>query len=138
MARTITSAGIAFASGLTALAGTAPAQEVSYGELEYLNSCASCHGLEGRGDGPVAELLITPPADLTRLQAANGGEFPYYRVFAVIDGRFIVPGHGEREMPVWGRQFLEDEIGTYGAIGGEALAQERIHQLTEYIMSLQR
>ena len=46
------------------------------------------------------------PADLTRLAEKNDGRFPYSRVFAVIDGRYLVPAHGEREMPVWGRQFL--------------------------------
>lgn len=118
--------------------GTAAAQEMSYGEAEYLNSCAVCHGAEGKGDGPLADELLKRPADLTRLAERNGGTFPYWRVFAVIDGRYIVPGHGDRDMPVWGRQFLEEDAKIYGPSGGEIVTTERIHNLAGYIQSLQR
>jgi mono/diheme cytochrome c family protein len=30
----------------------------------YMATCASCHGLQGRGDGPAGEELIPPPTDL--------------------------------------------------------------------------
>ncbi|TIP52960.1 MAG: cytochrome c, partial [Mesorhizobium sp.] len=40
------------------------AQEMSYGEAEYLNSCAVCHGLHGKGDGPLGNVLLKRPADL--------------------------------------------------------------------------
>jgi mono/diheme cytochrome c family protein len=116
----------------------ARAQEMGYGEAEYLNSCAVCHGLEGMGDGPLTEILMKRPADLTRISDRNGGTFPYARVFAVIDGRFLVPSHGEREMPVWGRQFLVDDVDLYGPAGGEIVTTERIHSLAGYIESLQR
>ena len=76
--------------------------------------------------------------DLTVLAEKNGGEFPYNKVFAVIDGRFIVPGHGERDMPIWGRQFFEEDSKAYGPNGGEIVAQERIHELTNYLGSLQK
>jgi len=121
-----------------ALYGSAAAQEGSYGEAEYLNSCAVCHGPDGKGDGPMAEELVKRPADLTRLSEKNGGRFPYSRVFAVIDGRYIVQGHGEREMPIWGRQFLEDDEKLYGESGGEIVTTERIHELANYVESLQR
>ena len=114
------------------------AQQTSYGESEFLNSCAVCHGRGGEGDGPMTEELRIRPADLTRLSERNGGEFPYWMVFAVIDGRYVVPGHGERDMPVWGREFLETDRPAYGPLGGEAVTQERIHQLAEYIQTLQK
>jgi mono/diheme cytochrome c family protein len=117
---------------------TAAAQEMSYGEAEYLNSCAACHGAHGKGDGPLGDELLKRPADLTHLAERNGGTFPYRRVFAVIDGRYIVPGHGDREMPVWGRQFLEEDARIYGPSGGEIVTTERIHNLAGYIQSLQR
>jgi len=113
------------------------AQEMSYGEAEYLNSCAVCHGLDGKGDGPLVEVLLKRPADLTRLTEKNGGIFPYQRVFATIDGRYAVPSHGDREMPVWGRQFLEEDAKTYGPSGGEVVTTERIHNLAAYIQTLQ-
>ncbi len=118
--------------------GEATAQEMSYGQAEYLNSCVACHGPDGKGDGPLADELMKRPADLTRLSEKNEGRFPYSRVFAVIDGRYVVPAHGERDMPVWGRQFLEDDIKVYGPSGGEIVTTERIHELAGYVESLQR
>jgi hypothetical protein len=56
----------------------------------------------------------------------------------VIDGRYDVPGHGNREMPVWGRQFLEDDQRLYGPAGGEIVTTERINELAGYVQSLQR
>ena len=111
---------------------------MSYGEAEYLNSCAVCHGVEGKGDGPLGDLLVKRPADLTSISKRNGGTFPYARIFAVIDGRYPVPSHGEREMPVWGRQFLGDDQRLYGPAGGEIVTTERIHELAGYVQSLQR
>ncbi|TPL13031.1 cytochrome c [Mesorhizobium sp. B2-4-11] len=115
----------------------AAAQDMSYGQAEYLNSCAVCHGLEGRGDGPLRDLLIKRPADLTQLSRRNGGTFPYSRVFATIDGRYVLPSHGEREMPVWGRQFLKEDAKVYGPDGGEVVTTERVHNLAGYIATLQ-
>ncbi|MFN3548704.1 MAG: c-type cytochrome [Mesorhizobium sp.] len=112
--------------------------EMPYGEAEFLNSCAACHGDDGRGGGPIAGDLLKPPTDLTLLTRNNDGAFPYYRVFAVIDGRYLVPGHGDREMPVWGRQFIEDDARMFGTHGGELITTERIHELTSYIQSIQR
>jgi len=120
------------------MAEGAAAQEMSYGQAEFLNSCAACHGASGEGDGPLVDQLVKRPADLTRLAEKNGGEFPYFKVFSTIDGRFVVPGHGERDMPVWGRQFLDEDAVTYGPNGGEMVTQERIHQLTGYIQTLQK
>lgn len=127
-----------FAATLAIGSIAAGAQEMGYGQAEYRNSCAVCHGDRGKGDGPLAAELKTVPADLTSLAERNGGVFPYWRVFAVIDGRYVVPGHGDRDMPVWGRQFLEEDQRMYGPLGGEALTQERIHELAEHVQSLQR
>ena len=38
---------------------------VQQGEALFRTHCASCHGSEGRGDGPAAAALAGPPADLT-------------------------------------------------------------------------
>lgn len=35
------------------------------GETLYRQNCTSCHGAEGRGDGPAFQALRIPPADLT-------------------------------------------------------------------------
>jgi mono/diheme cytochrome c family protein len=129
----------AMAAALASVAwNAAVAQEMSYGEAEYLNSCAVCHGSDAKGDGPLTDVLMKRPPDLTRLSERNGGRFPYQRVFAVIDGRYVVSGHGDRDMPVWGRQFLEEDAKVYGPSGGEIVTTERIHNLAGYIESLQR
>jgi mono/diheme cytochrome c family protein len=69
----------------------------------FLRRCASCHGSEGDGDGPVASSLRTPPPDLTRLGV--GAAFPRERVIAVVTGTAPPAAHGSREMPVWSLQF---------------------------------
>jgi mono/diheme cytochrome c family protein len=77
------------------------AQNVDSGKLEYESSCAACHGVDGRGNGPVSEQLKTHPADLTILAKNNNGVFPSDRVYQVIDGRSSTIGsHGTREMPI--------------------------------------
>lgn len=117
---------------------TAAAQELGNGKTEYINSCAVCHGPEGKGDGPLGDELMKRPADLTRLSKDNGGAFPYWRVFAMIDGRTMVPEHGDRDMPVWGRQFLPDDVRKYGPNAGEIVTTERIHELAGYVQTLQQ
>ena len=42
--------------------------------------CAACHGLDGKGSGPVAPTLKIKPADLTVIAKNNGGKFPEARV----------------------------------------------------------
>ncbi len=83
---------IAAAALMTVTIGSGIAQDMNYGEAEFLNSCAACHGVDAKGTGPLAEQLIKRPADLTTLSQRNGGNFPYAHVIAVIDGRYVVPG----------------------------------------------
>jgi mono/diheme cytochrome c family protein len=122
------------------LAGAAPAlaQQMGYGQAEFLNSCAMCHGPEGRGDGEYAINLSTRPADLTQLSRKNGGEFPFAKVFGIIDGRFIVEGHEGRDMPRWNRLFLQEDLEAYSPDEAEAVTRERVRQLTLYVETLQR
>jgi mono/diheme cytochrome c family protein len=82
------------------------AQNIDVGKMEYRSSCAACHGIEAKGDGPVSKELKTPPADLTVLTKNNNGVFPYDKVYQVIDGRnSTIASHGTREMPIWGYRF---------------------------------
>ena len=74
------------------------------GSQLFRTYCASCHGTDARGDGPVALQLRRMPPDLTQYTRRNGGMFPSERVYRIIDGR-DVPSHGDREMPVWGDVF---------------------------------
>lgn len=117
---------------LLTLGAAASAAEVSEMQREnFYEYCASCHGPMGRGDGPVAGELKKRPADLTQLAKANGGQFPYMRVRAVIDGRGQALGiHGPAEMPVWGQRFSE-EGKTDPQVRGKILS------IVDYLVSIQ-
>lgn len=75
------------------------------GEKLYRSYCASCHGLDGRGGGPVADALRMRPTDLTALAARNGGRFPSQRIAKMLGGDDAIAAHGGRQMPVWGPAF---------------------------------
>jgi mono/diheme cytochrome c family protein len=89
-------------------AAAAPAPEGGPGRILYLTYCQGCHGLAGRGDGPAAASLRTPPTDLTRLWERYGTPLDRDRLAEYIDGRRLIGPHGPREMPVWGREFFAD------------------------------
>lgn len=110
---------------------------VASGRRTYMTRCASCHGLEARGDGPVAEALRTAPTDLTWLADRNGGAFPRDYVIAVVTGTAGIPAHGTREMPVWSDRF--DAADGNGARVGAALYLRRtVEALADYLATLQR
>lgn len=83
--------------------------KVDLGKVEYMNKCAVCHGQSGKGDGGAVDVLKVAPTDLTSLSKKNGGVFPFERVMMVIDGRQIVKGHGERDMPIWGSDYSREK-----------------------------
>ena len=84
----------------------ASAQDINIGKMQYQASCAACHGVDAKGNGPVSNELKTHPADLTVLAKNNNGVFPYDTVYQMIDGRnSTVASHGTREMPIWGYRF---------------------------------
>lgn len=92
--------------------------------------CASCHGVGGRGDGPVAPSLRQIPVDLTALASRNGDSFPRERVGAVLTGTSrTVAAHGTTAMPIWGPMFRMFE--------SDARARVRIDNLVAYIETLQ-
>ncbi len=104
------------------------------GEELYLRFCASCHGQEGRGDGPVAATLNVLVPDLTMLEIRRGGQFPAADVREMIDGRAVVTAHGPRNMPVWGYEFWVEEGADRVA---EAQARTAINRLVAYLAELQ-
>lgn len=93
--------------------------------------CASCHGRDGRGKGPVAAALKVRPTDLTKLAANNAGVFPADRMKTVLAmGPSNASSHGSLEMPIWGPIFQ--------ALDPSDLAAEaRVHQLSSFVRSLQ-
>lgn len=101
------------------------------GENLYKAYCASCHGVDARGNGPMAMWLKVPSSDLTRIAARNGGKFPLERVDRIISGEEPLPsGHGTRAMPVWGPVFSE-------VTRDQDLGKVRIDNLARYLRDLQ-
>lgn len=117
---------------------SSPHEPILTGKADYLVHCASCHGVNGTGDGPVAELLKRRPTDLTRLSERNGGRFPEKRAFEVIDGSAVVKAHGTREMPVWGEMFSVQAANPYNRPQTEREVRARIERLIGYLKSIQR
>ena len=105
------------------------------GEALYARYCASCHGTDGRGNGPVASSLKQPPPDLTTLAKRSGGHFDERQVMAVIDGERFVAAHGPRDMPVWGAVFDKElEEAPYGTM----VRLLRAQVLADYLARMQR
>jgi mono/diheme cytochrome c family protein len=100
----------------------------AHAEAAYRRYCASCHGMEGRGDGPVAETLDPRPTDLTRLSAGVA------ELMRAIDGRRTIRAHGTASMPVWGRVFEESAPDPDRRVR-QALREEQA--IAEYVRSLQ-
>ena len=84
------------------------AEVLDPGKAEYLSSCASCHGIDGKGNGPVSADLKVHPSDLTVLAKKNNGVFPFNSVNDIIDGRKAVIAHGTRGMPIWGDRYAPE------------------------------
>lgn len=124
-------------------AGAASAQQVqerfAARPYEFRNSCASCHGDDGRGAGLLTRLFRgVDPGDLTQLSKNNGGVFPLERVFQVIDGRGEVAAHGDREMPVWGDRYMDQSMMLLGpGPMNDFVVRNRVLELVYYIQSIQ-
>ena len=76
------------------------------GSEMYKAYCASCHGVDGKGNGPAAAALKAKLPDLTQLAKNNGGKFPSAHVAQLVIGDALVAAHGDKDMPVWGPAFL--------------------------------
>jgi mono/diheme cytochrome c family protein len=115
------------------------AEQLDIGKREYDASCASCHGLDGKGHGSFAELLQVSMPDLTTLSKRNGGVFPISRVYNVIDGREDVKAHGTREMPIWGKHLTFRAAPQYDdyPYEAEAFVRARILAVIDYLYRLQ-
>jgi mono/diheme cytochrome c family protein len=106
-----------------------PISDVS-GAVTYKTYCAVCHGTAGRGDGPAARTLTTPPSDLTQIAARSGGRFQPLSVRMTISGETVIAAHGTRDMPMWGPLFH--------AVESDSTAALRMRNLVEYLEGLQQ
>jgi mono/diheme cytochrome c family protein len=121
---------------LSALGGPAAGQDAAKGEEIYLRYCATCHGIEAKGNGPTAAVLTLQPPNLTRLAANNAGVFPAERVVMRIDGREPLVSHGS-PMPIYG-EFFEGRYATMKAPDGmPILTSKPIVDLVAWLQSVQ-
>jgi mono/diheme cytochrome c family protein len=113
---------------------TPPSAAVSAagGAYAFRTYCASCHGTDGRGEGPLTDSLRFRPPDLTLIAKRNGGEFPTEKVVRIVDGRNPLKGHGGPEMPIWGDAFRNAETGY-----DDAAARAKVRAVVDYLKTLQ-
>ncbi len=119
--------------GLPAMARAAGSDDVAQGHALYLQYCATCHGRNADGKGPMASTLSTPPANLQLLWERYGNPLTDDQIARFIDGRADVKAHGPRDMPVWGVvwQNPKDQ-------GSARQVEEWIAILVAYLQSVQK
>lgn len=101
------------------------------GKKTFVKYCASCHGLDGTGTGPVASALKSPPTDLTTLAKNNEGKYPAGFVSAVLKFGRNLSAHGSQDMPVWGSRFkMIDPV-------NDPTGQRHVDDIVAYIATLQ-
>ena len=121
---------------LTAAGNQAGAQDVQSGAELYQHYCATCHGIDATGHGPMAGVLVIQPTDLTKLSSSDG-VFPTARVVARIDGRDPLVSHGS-PMPVYGPYFDGQDTSMKTPDGQPILTSQPIVDLVAFLQTLQQ
>ena len=125
------------AQGRPAIGETFPSGYLPSGKVMYQQYCATCHGTDARGGGPMAAVLKVPPADLTTLVKRHAGKpyfdgkFPYEYVRGLLEFGPGPSSHGSADMPAWGPifRFMDKQ--------NERAVQQRIRRLSGYLASIQ-
>jgi copper transport protein len=81
----------------------ADGESLAGGRALYGQYCVTCHGLEGKGDGPAALTMNPPPADLT--QHSLPGVHPDGQLY-----EWIANGYPGSPMPAFAEFLSEEEI----------------------------
>ena len=105
--------------------------DITSGKNMFLNYCASCHGVDGKGNGPAAAALKPAPTDLTTLAKANEGKYPAGFVSAMLKFGKNPVAHGSSDMPVWGSRFKMIDPNK------DPTGQQHVDDVVAYIGSLQ-
>lgn len=110
--------------------------QLQAGQALFELHCATCHGLEATGNGPMAPILTVQPKNLPQLAAQNAGEFPLQRVIRRIDGRDPLVSHGSA-MPVYGDFFEGNDTAMKLPSGQPIVTGRSVVDLVIYLQSLQ-
>ncbi len=121
---------------VAALGLAACVEEPVDGRTAYDESCASCHGADGKGGGPAARGLAVAPPDLTTIAARNGGVFPRDQVMSTIDG-LDRGAHFSPAMPEFGAGDMGDTVIVENDGLGTPVPM-RLLVLTDYLESIQQ
>jgi cytochrome c len=113
------------------------AQDAEVGEKLFTNHCATCHGVGAQGDGPMANMLLIRPPDLTRMTFRFGGTLPITRIVMRIDGRDPLTSHGS-PMPVYGDFFDGWDVAVKSETGQPIMTSLPVVDLLAYLASVQR
>jgi hypothetical protein len=123
--------GNAQSSSITIQAAKTPADS---GEQMYASYCASCHGMDGRGQGKLAASLNARPTDLTLLSRTHGGEFPESHLVTILRNGMESDAPSSKLMPTWGPVLYKLD----SSRGSATLQSLRIANLIGYIKTLQQ
>ena len=108
-----------------------------FGKSLFVSACSNCHGIDGKGKGPLSDQLKVVPPDVTVLAKKNGGVFPVSIVYEMIDGRRVIPAHGTRTMPVWGDLFAPLQLSNLKWSRRYTDARTRILAIMDYLNRIQ-
>ncbi len=131
----VVAASVGYANQSTAKTVIIPVSKApaNNGRQMYVNYCAPCHGVDGKGNGPAAAALKKQPTDLAVLSRNNGGKFPSTHVVSVLQFGTANPSHGSAEMPTWG-----PVLGSVQSAPSESNVRAlRISNLSRYLKTLQ-
>lgn len=118
------------------IAACAPEDKTPTASADFAALCVTCHGPGGKGDGPAASGMQPPPADLTRIAARHGGNFPRDSVMGRINGYTM--GSGDSPMPAFG-DLLDGREVMYDSGDGRAVpTPARLVALSRYLESIQQ
>lgn len=113
------------------------AQDAAEGGELFLDYCATCHGRDATGNGPMAPAMSLQPTNLTLLKAGNDGVFPTLRVVKRIDGREPLVSHGS-PMPVFGDFFEGRDTALKTPSGQPIMTSQPIVDLVAWLEGIQQ
>lgn len=112
---------------LTAFNFFAWSQVSETGKTEFLSNCATCHGVDSKGTGPLAARLKSRPPDLTLLAKKNHGVYSSDAVYQMIDGREGARNHRSIEMPIWGCRHEGPHVPPRSSHGKRVVPRKKLH-----------